>query len=249
VVVAAADGVGPAAKALALDLYADPDLRPSVDDATARVLAGEAPPEGAPPKLKEIAELRASIVRALTAPSPPPAAPGAPGTPASPPSDLVARRLLASLGTELGAVLVVPVSMDGTRPVARALRTGTATFERIELGPSVEIAPDGARTYRWPGAAATLHGLLPVVPPPPPAPAPPPLGPEAAKPAPPAPLAPKAEAAPAAPAAPASTPFYKSPWFWGSVGGAVAVGLGVFAISKATGSSSSNVHLMGKVGP
>jgi hypothetical protein len=64
----------------------------------------------------------------------------------------------------------------------------------------------------------------------------------------PAPLAPKAEAAHAPPAPAEPRPFYKSPWFWGSVGGAAAVGLSVFLISRAT-SSPSDVHLVGKVGP
>jgi hypothetical protein len=205
VVVAVSEGAGPAARALAFDVYRDTDLRPSIDDATARALAGEAPADDAPTRLKELSELRTSIVHAE--------------------SPLVARRLLASLGTELGAALVVPVSMDGTHPVARVLRPGTAAFERIELGPTVEIAPDGAKTFRWPGATATLRGVLT------------------------GPLAPKAEAAPAAPAPPAAPrPFYKSPWFWGSIGGAAAIGLSVFLISRAT-SSSNDVHLMGKVGP
>jgi hypothetical protein len=206
VVVAVSEGAGPAARALAFDVYRDADLRPSVDDATARALAGEAPAEGAPAGLKELSDLRASIVRAE--------------------SPLVARRLLASLGTEVGAALVVAVSMDGTHPVARALRPATASFEGIELGPTVEVAPDGARTFRWPGATATLRGVL--------------QGP--------APLAPKVEAPAVAPEAPGPRPFYKSPWLWGSVGGAVAIGLSVFLISRAT-SSSTDVHLMGKVGP
>ena len=64
VVVATADGTGSAARALAFDVYRDADLRPSIDDATARVLAGDAPAEGAPARLKEIAELRGSIAHA-----------------------------------------------------------------------------------------------------------------------------------------------------------------------------------------
>jgi hypothetical protein len=226
IVVAVAEGAAPAARALAFDVYRDAELRPSIDDATARVLAGEALPEGAPARLKEIAELRASIAR----PSPG-VAPPSPGSAApAPSSDLVTRRLVASLGTELGATLVVAVGMDGTRPVARVMRAATAVYERVELGPTVEIGDDGARTYRWPGATATLRGFLPPPPPPPP------------------PLAPKAETSKAPDLPQEPRPFYKSPWFWGSLGGAAVIGLSAFLISRAT-SSPSNVHLMGKVGP
>ncbi len=123
--------------------------------------------------------------------------------------------------------------MDGAHPVARVLRPTVAAFEGVELGPTTETAQDGSKAFRWPGAVTTLRGLIPGATPAPPTP----------------PLAPKA--APAVPAPPAPTeprPFYKSPWFWGSVGGAAVIGLSVFLISRAT-SSSSDVHLTGKVGP
>jgi hypothetical protein len=246
VVVATADGTGPAARALAFDVYRDADLRPSIDDATARVLAGDAPPEGAPARLKDIAELRGSIAHAG--------------------SELVVRRLLASLGTELGATLVVSVGMDGSHPVVRVLRSATTAFERVEIAPTVEIAADGARTFRWPGATTTLHGFL-LVPDSSPRPqtpgndggsrpqtpvAPAEVGGSASKPPaapPPAPLAPKVESSAAPPAPAEPRPFYKSPWFWGSAGGAALVGLSVFLISRATSSSTSDVHLTGRVGP
>ncbi len=238
VVVATADAASPAAHALALDVYREADLRPSIDDATARVLAGERLPDGASARLKELAELRSSI--AVGVPGPPPPAAAA----AAPPSDLVARRLLAALGNDAGAALVVTVAMDGTRPVARVLRTSTATFERVELGPTVEIGADGARTFRWPGVASTLRGFVL-----PPAALPAPIVPGAPPTSPPgAPLAPLADTSqpPVVPAEP--RPFYKSPWFWGSVAGAAAVGLGVYLISRAT-STTDNVHLTAKVVP
>src|SRR6185369_15043944 len=100
--------------------------------------------DDAPARLKEIAELRASIGRAG--------------------SDLVARRLLASLGAELGAPMIVAVSMDNGRPIARVIRAPATAFDRIELGATVETSQEGARSFRWPGAAATLHGLLPGAP-------------------------------------------------------------------------------------
>jgi hypothetical protein len=208
IVVAAAEGAGPAARALALETYRDAALRPPIDEATARVLAGDPPAEGAPPRLKEIAELRASIARAG--------------------SDVVTRRLLASLGAELGARLVVPVTMDGSRPVARVLRTSSAVFDRIELGATIETAPDGARTFRWPGTAATLRVLV--------------QGPSKEAAGPPAPKAPPA------PEAPQSKPFWQSAWFWGSLAGVAAVGITVGVLSKTTG-GPGKVHLQGMIGP
>lgn len=213
-VVAVGESAGPAARALATEVYRDPALRPSIDEATAQVLAGGAPAEGAPPRLKELSELRATVARAE--------------------SDLVARRLLVSLGAELGAPLLVSVAMDGGRPVARVLRTSTAAYERVELGATIETAPDGARTYRWPGAVSALRGFLGVAEP---APAPAPGA---------APLRPTAPRAPAAPADP--HPFYKSPWFWGTAGVVAAAGIAVLVLSR-TSNGPGDVHLTGKVGP
>jgi hypothetical protein len=211
IVVATGEGVGPAARALATETYRDPVLRPAIDEATARVLAGDPPGEGATPRIKEIAELRAAIAHAG--------------------SELIARRLLASLGSELGSPLVVTVTLDAGRPVARALRSAGAVVERVELGATVETAPDGSKTFRWPGAASTLRGLLGV--------------PDATAAEPLRPLAPKA---PAAPVVPEQRPFWKSPWFWGTAGVVAAAGITVLVLSKTTG-GPSDVHLTGKVGP
>src|SRR5436190_13147696 len=63
VVVSIGDDAAPAARPLALEVYRDASLRPSVDDATARVLAGEPPPEAAAPRLKDLAALRGSLAR------------------------------------------------------------------------------------------------------------------------------------------------------------------------------------------
>lgn len=211
IVVAAADAAGPAARSLAHDVYRDVALRPSMDEATARVLTGEAPPKDAPARLVEIAELRASITRSE--------------------SDVVTRRLLASLGAELHVALVVAVTMDGSRPIARVLRTSSSAYESIETGATAEIAADGSRSFRFPGAAASLTVLLPGG------------GSAASR------VVAAAPVAPARPAAPSGQhDFWKSGWFWGGLGAAATVGLTVFAISKAT-STSSDVTLVGKVGP
>ena len=62
-VVAISDEASGAAHALALDVYRDADLRPSIDDATARVLAGEAPAADAAQKLKDVADVRATLAK------------------------------------------------------------------------------------------------------------------------------------------------------------------------------------------
>jgi hypothetical protein len=232
VVVAVTDEAGPAAKALAHEVYREPTLRPSIDEATARALTGassgasDAPaatptPTPAADKLAEITALRGSIATSVT--------------------DITTRHLLASLGASLRADLVVAVTLDGGHAVARVLHAGTATFERVELGASVETAADGARTFVWPGAATTLRGFLP------------------APPAPPANTEVEATKPVAKPVATVSTrvkpelsdqrPVWKSPWFWAALGGVAAVGVTVFVLSKTTGNSPTTVHVDGSVDP
>ncbi len=223
VVVALSDDAGPAARALAHEVYREPALRPSIDEATARALTGDAAPatpEGAGPsaKLAEIIALRSSIATSVT--------------------DITTRHLLASLGSSLRADLVVAVSLDGGHAMARVLHAGTASYERVELGAGVEIAADGARSFKWPGAAATLRGLLPAPPEPKPSP-------EASK-----PVAKAPEHAKRAPKPPLSDqrPAWQSPWFWAALGGLAAVGTTVFVLSK-TANSTSSIHLVGSVDP
>jgi hypothetical protein len=227
IVVALSDEAGPAARALAHEVYRDPALRPGIDEATARVLTGDGatapatpPPPGAPTdKIAEIAALRGSIAASTM--------------------DITTRHLLASLGSSLRADLVVAVSLDGTHAMARVLHAGTASFERVELGANSELSADGARSFQWPGAAVSLRGMLPAPPAPPAPPA------EPAKPA----LKP-AEAPKAAPKAALSdqTPAWKSPWFWAAIGGVAAVGVTVFVLAK-TSTTATTIHLDGAVDP
>ena len=221
--VALSDEAGPAARALAHEVYREPLLRPSIDEATARILTGDAAtatPEaaGSSGKLAEIAALRGSIAASVT--------------------DITTRHLLASLGSSLRADLVIAVSLDGGHAMAKVLHAGTASYEHVELGAGVEIAADGARSFKWPGAASTLRGLLPA----PPQPSPPP---EAAK-----PLAKVPEYAKPVHKAPPTEqgPIWKSPWFWAAIGGVAAVGVTVFVLSKTTGTTHS-IHLDGSVDP
>ena len=224
VVVALSDDAGPAARALAHEVYREPALRPSIDEATARVLTGDAAaadPQAAAPsaRLAEIAALRSSIAASVT--------------------DITTRHLLASLGATLRADLVVAVSLDGGHAMARVLHTGTASYERVELGAGVEIAADGARSFKWPGAAATLRGLLPAPPEPKPAPEPSKPVVKAPEPAKPAPKTPLSDQRPA----------WQSPWFWAALGGVAAVGVTVFVLAKTSSNNTGTIHLDGSVDP
>jgi hypothetical protein len=232
VVVAVHDDAGPAAKALAHEVYREPALRPRIDEATARVLTGDvaaspapadpaATPTAAATRLAELGALRGAIAESVT--------------------DITTRNLLASLGTSLHADLVVAVTLDGGHAVARVLHPGTASFERVELGASVETAADGARTYHWPGAAIALRGFLPAPPAPPAS-----STTEASKPPPPPPEAVKVARKPDLSD---QRPAWKSPWFWAAIGGVAAVGVTVFIVSKTTGSTPTTVHLDGSVAP
>jgi len=218
IVVALSDDAAPASRSLAREIYRDPALRPSIDDATARVLAGEPPGEGPnKAKLTEMAEIRTSVSHTRT--------------------DAASRRLLASLGAETGVELVVTVMMmEGDRPVAQVLRVKSASFERVELGATIETAADGARSFQWPGAATTLKGMI----------APPPSITAAKSPA----LAPRTSPPPppGQKDTKESTPFWKSPWFWGPLGVVAAAGITVFVLSKTT-SSPGKVHVDGRVTP
>ncbi len=215
VVVAIGAGADVAAKPLAREIYRDEALRPSVDDATARVLAGEPAAADAPARLRDLAEVRFALTANDDAPS---------------------RRLVASLGAEQRAEIVVAVSMAGDRPLARVLRVGTARYEPIELGPTTERNEAGEIRYTWPGAAATLRKLV-VLPP--------------AKVATPAPIAPKKTSTPTTPKPkePTPTPWHRSAWFWVPLGVVVATGAAVLIASKATEDSSGVVRLKGQVAP
>jgi hypothetical protein len=258
VVVAVGDESAAAARPLARDVYREEALRPPIDDAAARVLAGEPTPAGAPAKLVELGELRASVARTG--------------------SDAAARRLLASLGESARARIVISVTVgEGGRPVAKVLRVETAAFESVELGATVETTPEGEKAFRWPGAVATLLPLAakgegePATTATAPsattsasgasssssAPSSTPAKPTAGSPSKPSaaaktpgPLRPTAASAQPAKPEPADDkdrPTWKSPWFWATLGGVAAVGLGIFGIVKATESDSDLVRLQGRI--
>lgn len=205
VVVAVGVDAGAAAASLARIVYRDAALRPTLDEATARVLAGEPVPEGASPALRELADLRASVERAG--------------------SDAAARRLLAAIGSETHAAVVVPVSRDEGALHARALRVEGARFVGAPLSGEVVAGADGSAQVRWPDdATSTLRQAV-------------------------GPLAPAPIAAPARPApdehAPRST--FSSPWFWGGLGVVAAAAVTVFVLSRTTGHDTATVHVGGTV--
>jgi hypothetical protein len=248
VVVAVGEGATEAARPLAHEVYREEALRPGIDDATARALIGEPlakDAKDAAPKLAEIAEIRASIARSG--------------------SDAAGRLLLASIGEGARARIVVTVSMDGGRAVARVLRVETKAFEGVELGATVETPAAGgpgepAKIYRWPGAVATL---LPLASASPAAPSKSDLGSEEAAPksaaAPPVnnnkspgPVRPTADAKkpaapPPKPAPVEDRPAWQSPWFWVTLGGVAAAGLAAFGIAKAVETDDGLVRLQGRV--
>lgn len=213
IVLAMSDDAIPAARALAREVYAEDVLRPTIDDATARVLAGEAPPPNAGPKLVEIADVRK-------------AAQGAP-------SDAVTKRLFTSLGDDLGAILVVPVTMRDHRPAARIVSVAKGAFEPVELSGAIEAQPDGSSRVTWSGVATILKGLVPKPV------APPPSSSSAPSKAPAGPLAPKKDEAPSS--------FWSSPWTWVGAGVVVAAGVVVFAVSQTQG--DGGLRMQGRVAP
>ena len=241
--VLALPGAGSAAWTLAQSLYATDALRPvALDEAHARVLAGEPAPPGSAKDLVDLADTRAAV-RGDDAPS---------------------RALLASIANTFHLRGIVVVEMaSAAHPSARVFVMSTGehagdagAFDAARYEPDAPdalreprrepgdagasptpdasaavIAPSPAaeRLVRWTGATTSLVRAF------------------ALRAAPPAPLSAPALATSSVPDAPheaassGSTPFFKSPWFWGAVG---AAAFGTTAIYFATrDNSSSTIHL------
>jgi|GEM_PF-5879090 len=134
VVVASADDASvDAAWQLASMVYGDPRLRPAkLDDATARVIAGDPPNASASPRQVELHALRGSFA------------------PASPSSV----RLLSALCAETGASAIVVVHTDTTRQVrAVVFAAAPAAFVDHELQPSSQ----GDSKVAWASTLAWLQ--------------------------------------------------------------------------------------------
>jgi hypothetical protein len=211
-VVALGTNVTAATKALAKDVYRDPRLQPDVDEATARVLAGEPAPEDAPPQVRSLAKVRESLPTG--------------------PDDLGAK-LIAAIGQERHATVVIAVSMTADRPVARVVRVASAKYESVLIEATVERAEGDVVRHSWPGATSILHQLFVA------APAPQTTGPIAPR---------KVESTPPKPVTTGSS-WYKSPWFWGPLGAVVATGAAIVIATQVTKDDIDTVRLRGQVSP
>ncbi|MCL2777171.1 MAG: hypothetical protein FWD73_04140 [Polyangiaceae bacterium] len=213
---------------LARAVYAS-HLRPaSVDEAHARILAGEPPAENAPADLRDLAALREAIAG----------------------DDAPSRRLLASIAHQLGVSALLVLTREGasrSSPNANGAAgasadagadTQKAVVVRLFLADDGEYdaaryEPDPARTgpEAWQKVIASLERRFDTTP-----------VASSTKPA----IAAPSAAVHAIPLSPVksqgdSTPFYASPWFWGAVGAAVLLGGGIYLLSRDT--SSSPIHL------
>lgn len=125
--VLALPGATDAAWPLARDVYDRPALRaPGIDEARARVLAGEAPPKDAPKELSDLADTRAAVHG----------------------EDAPSKQLLASIARQLGARGVVVV--DPT-PRARVFLVETSDFDAATYAPDA-----GSQPPRWSAAIASM---------------------------------------------------------------------------------------------
>jgi hypothetical protein len=133
-VVAAGPVAVDAAWALAQRVYADPLLRPvQLDDATARVLAGEPAAAGASPKMRELAEARKAIN----------------------PLEPSAARLAGTISAELGGASQLLVHMPAPGQARARLYAATT---RTWLMPELWQQPDASGAPSWEAAVAWLRG-------------------------------------------------------------------------------------------
>jgi hypothetical protein len=203
---------------LARAVYANGALRPpELDEAHARVLAGETPAAGAPKELTELAETRAAI-RGDDAPS---------------------RRLLASLAGTFRVRGIVVVALPASAAAnARVFLADAAAFDAARYAPdpprSDALGADAAVPEpEWTGAVASLsraygavsHAGFPTSTP---------ASPLAQTPAP-----------VARDGGGGSRPFYSSPWFWGAIGAAAFGGVALFFATRDSGSET--IHLQVQV--
>jgi hypothetical protein len=218
-VVVALGGSMDVAWPLARAVYAQPSLRPSaVDEASARVLCGEAPAPDAPRAVRDLAETVAAIKG----------------------DDLPSRTLLAEIARRTGARAVVVVHPEAGRAVARVLLPDAGVFD------AATYAPDAATPLTWNAAAqslarayggsttpAALAGA---------APAPGAAGSTATTSAP--PLATHAEPQ-LTTEPPRKRAFYESGWFWGALGAAAFAGGAAYFATRDNGAST--IHLQMQV--
>lgn len=212
--VIALQGTSEAAWPLAKAIYARPTLRPaSLDEARARVLAGEPLPPQATAALRDLAETRVAVHG----------------------DDAPSRQLLSSIAQSLHVRGLVVVGQE--RVEAPVVTMGTDTpepppasqpYARVFLVETGSM--DAARYYRdddasWTGTTRSLertYGVALPTPTPGPLTTPPKLKPDESS---------------------ASHPFYSSPWFWGALGAAAVGATAVyFATQDNSGSSTIHLQ-------
>jgi hypothetical protein len=127
--VVAFPGATEAAWPLAQALYAEPSVRPSgIDDASARVLCGEAPPNGSAAALIDLA----AAVAALHG------------------EDAPSRILLADIARRAAVRALVTVRVADGHPLARVFLVETGSFD------AATFAPDDAPPRAWSAAVKSI---------------------------------------------------------------------------------------------
>jgi hypothetical protein len=215
-----------AAWPLAQSVYASAALRPAaVDEAHARVLAGEAPPPNAPRELRDLAETRAAL-RGDDAPS---------------------RAILGSIANtfHLRGIVAVEMSADA-KPIAHVFLADTGAFDAARYEPDRD-ASDASNAPRWSGAVASLErsfaasGPIQGIHAPALATTPVPGAGTAGSPA----ATTRQTGATKGEERGAHHPFYTSPWFWGAVGAAAFGGAAVYFATRDNGPDT--IHLQMQV--
>lgn len=215
IVVATSQAARRHARGLARAVYRDAVLRPHIDERTAQVLSGNEPP-------KDDVELarHASVVRAL----------------ATTQDEEVQRRLAGSLARDLGARLIVLVSVRGGEPTARVVRMPEERMLAVKLTATKVSKAEGAPTWSWSDATSMLRELSIGAPPP-------------------GPRKKKKDAGGAALPAPKPDEseddgnLLTSPWFWGGLGLVVTVGATVLILSQTALNEPDMVAIDGRVVP
>jgi len=218
-----------AAWPLARAIYADSALRPlALDEAHARVLAGESPGDAGPSELRDLAESRAAVRG----------------------DDAASRRLLASIAASLGVKGVVVVeSADGSggRPSARVFVASQSAYDpaRYEPDPPAPVTwGNGTSVVVWRGAVEALHRAFAVST----------VGNSALELRPSGPKATSTDhgTRPATTTTPgsdagksASRAFYQSPWFWAAAGAALFAAGAVYFATRSDG--ADNIQLQVQV--
>lgn len=214
-VVVALGGSTDAAWALAREVYANVSLRPvSVDDARARVLAGEAPAADAPADVRDLSQLVAAVKG----------------------DDAASRQLLAGIAAQLGVRGVIVVDAKGPRPSARVFVADTGTFD------AASYAPDDTPLVSWNGAVQSLARSYAPLAPPALATSTTPPGPVAPASTQAPALAvhdgPRLDNSP-----PAGKKFYESGWFWGAIGAAVFAGGALYFATRDNQSGTIHLQM------